>query len=182
MKPENTYNNRIFAFLSEEEKRSEFKRLYDEHHGRIFKAILRMLGNGELVEDVLQETFENVWKNMDKYDADKASVYTWICNIARSEVGNVRRNKLYRSLLKNAALEDAHTNLVLTFDKEYTGINRLFNHLKPEHRILMEMVYYRDWKQEEIAQQLGLPLGTVKTRITKAREALRDIAKREYGY
>lgn len=158
---------------------SAFNRLYDEYHHRIFSVVLGMLEDKEIAKDVFQETFVKIWKHMDKYDAGKGAEFTWMYNIASNAVKDMRKSKSYRIYLENRPLECNQNNLIPTFDREYTGIRKLTNLLKPEHRILIEMAYFRDWTQEEIAHQLGLPLGTIKTRFTNARKALRDILNKE---
>ncbi|MFX1707154.1 RNA polymerase sigma factor [Chitinophaga sp. CC14] len=177
MKQEHTHKERT---LSPQEKMSEFSRLYDDYHSRIYSVILGMLGDKELAKDILQETFIKIWNNMDKYDADKGSAFTWMYKIARNAALDQLKSRAYRRYLTSSSLEDKHNNLIPTFDREYTGIGKLTNFLKPEHRILIEMTYFRDWTQEEIARKLGLPLGTIKTRFTNARKALRDILNKEH--
>jgi RNA polymerase sigma-70 factor (ECF subfamily) len=142
LKQESTYNNRIFAFLSPEEKMSAFNRLYDEYHHRIFSVVLGMLEDKEIAKDVFQETFVKIWKHMDKYDAGKGAEFTWMYNIARNAVRDTRKSKSYRIYLENRLLECDQNNLIPTFDREYTGISKLTNLLKPEHRILIEMAYF----------------------------------------
>ncbi|MGO4288251.1 RNA polymerase sigma factor [Chitinophaga sp. RAB17] len=180
MKQARTHKDRILVSLPPQEKMSEFGRLYDEYYGRIYNVILGMLEDQEIAKDMLQETFIKIWNHMDKYDADKGSAFTWMYNIARNTALDHLKSKAHRNNLATRSLEQNHNDLIPTFDREYTGIRKLTNLLKPEYRILIEMAYFRDWTQEEIARELKLPLGTIKTRFTNARKALRDILNKEH--
>jgi RNA polymerase sigma-70 factor (ECF subfamily) len=126
---------------------------------------------------VLQEVFITVWKNIDKYDAEKGRLYTWLLNVTRNTAINKTRSKIYKSTLKN----DSISNYVNDIDKKITvqqninhiGLRKEVSRLKDELKAVLELSYFNGFTQEEIARVLNIPLGTVKTRLRSAVMELR---------
>ncbi|SHM01238.1 RNA polymerase sigma-70 factor, ECF subfamily [Chitinophaga jiangningensis] len=160
-------------------KEEAFDLIYEENCGRIYNVLLSMTRDEAVAKDAFQETFVKVWHKMDTYDAEKGSVYNWIKTIARNTAVDMFRSGLYRSLPEFKPLGEEYLDLV-TYDREYTGIIKVTDRLKPEHRIIIEMMYYRGRTLVEIANFLQVPLGTIKTRLTEARKVLRQILKKEH--
>lgn len=157
--------------------RKAFEKLYDDYCAALYTLTLKILGQQEhLAEDALQETFLKIWNSIHTYNADKGSIYTWMLNIARNTaIDKLRANKKNN---KNQSLE----NNVITINKKIydtqktdgIGLYEVLNTLLPEQKILIEMAYYQGYTQEEIAQALNIPLGTVKTRMRAAMLDLRN--------
>ena len=90
----NTHNIQIsIAELKAKDKKA-FENLYDKYSGALFNIILRIVNNQVIAEDVLQESFVKIWKNIDKYDEDKSTIFTWMLNISRNTAIDATRKKV----------------------------------------------------------------------------------------
>ena len=153
--------------------------LYDKYSSLLFGIIARIVKSDETAEDLLQEVFVKVWKNIDSYDPAKAKLVTWMGNIARNLAIDKIRSKDYKNSQQNHDIEDyvntIEENPSSSFNPDHIGVKEMIEKLAPEHRRLIDMVYFQVVKRAETAEKLGVPLGTVKTRIRTAINNLRDI-------
>jgi RNA polymerase sigma-70 factor, ECF subfamily len=153
--------------------------LYDNYSAALFGVIMRIVESQENAEDVLQEVFVKVWKNIASYDKSKGKLYTWLINIARNTAIDSLRAKGYKAKSQIQSLD----NSVHSINKQYTttiqpdhiGLKTLVDKMKPEYKTLIDKLYFEGYTQEEVAEELNIPLGTVKTRIRAAINQLRDI-------
>lgn len=149
-----------------------FRYLYMHYRGALFNIILQVIPQNEVAADVLQEVFVQIWKNIEKYDEEKGRLFTWMLKLTRNMAINQTRTKNFKVHSKN---EDI-TNYVSTIDKKtesqsginHIGLRQQVHKLKPEHIAVVELSYFQGFKQEEIAEVLNIPLGTVKTRLRSA--------------
>lgn len=154
-----------------------YKYLYLNYRGSLYNVIIQIIPDTETANDVLQEVFITVWKNIDKYDSERGRLYTWLLNITRNTAINKTRSKIYKSSLKN----DSISNYVNDFDEKITvqqninhiGLRKEVSRLKDELKAVLELSYFNGFTQEEIARVLNIPLGTVKTRLRSAVMELR---------
>jgi RNA polymerase sigma-70 factor, ECF subfamily len=151
--------------------------LYDKYSPALFGVIVKIVGQQELAEDLLQDCLLKIWKNISSYDAAKGRLYTWMLNIARNVAIDASRSSAFKSAQANQELtEVVHIYTAgKTSDRpvDTIGVRELVEQLKPEHRELIDMMYFKGLSQSEIADQTGLPLGTVKTRVRAAMSTLR---------
>lgn len=159
--------------------------LYERYSGTLLALSYRVLANLGDAEEVLQEVFVHVWNQAERYDSTRSSVSTWLVLIARSRaIDRLRSRKVFERTLDGAHKEkpEEHTSpegaeTVLVKERR-TRVRQEMQNLPPEQRRILEMTYYRGMTQSEIAEQTGIPLGTVKTRtllaMRKLRKALRD--------
>lgn len=154
-----------------------FNHLYDNYSKSLFTIIYQIIPQQEVAEDVLQQVFVKIWKNIGMYDAAKGRLFTWMLNIARNQTIDYTRSKEYNNLSKTVSID----NSVYTADKAATnevrdvGLKKLLEKLPAEHRKLLELSYFLGYTQEEISQILEIPLGTVKTRLRTIIIQLRKI-------
>lgn len=149
-----------------------FNYLYDNYSGALYGIIWKVLNVEELSNDVLQEVFVKIWKNIDQYDSTKGRLYTWMLNIARNMAIDTLRSKRYQQDQKTTDIE----NTVYTNDRSRTsfnntdtlGLRKSVMNLKPEFRTLIDLAYFQGYTQDEISKTLNIPLGTVKTRLRNA--------------
>lgn len=149
-----------------------FNYLYDNYSGALYGVIWKVLNVEELSNDVLQEVFVKIWKNIDQYDSSKGRLYTWMLNIARNMAIDTLRSKRYQQDQKTTDIE----NTVYTNDSSRTsfnntdtlGLRKSVMNLKPEFRTLIDLAYFQGYTQDEISKTLNIPLGTVKTRLRNA--------------
>ena len=156
--------------------------LYDNYAGALYSIIKQIItDNPELASDVLQEVFINIWRKIETYDQTKGRLFTWMLNIARNASIDTLRSKSYQNAQKNQELPDNVYKSVASqttqMNVDNIGLKKVLEKLKPEHRILVELAYFKGFTHEEIAEIMSIPLGTVKTRIRNALLQLREYLK-----
>jgi RNA polymerase sigma factor (sigma-70 family) len=146
--------------------------LYDMYSASLFGVISRIVIDTPTAEDVLQETFVKIWNSFSSYSADKGRLFTWMVNIARNLAIDKIRSKDFKNQAKNHELEnnvtfiDEQRNTV--YKPELMGIKDLVSTLKPEQKSILDLVYFKGYTHMEAAEELGIPLGTIKTRLRMA--------------
>lgn len=146
--------------------------LYDMYSASLFGVISRIVIDTPTAEDVLQETFVKIWNSFSSYSADKGRLFTWMVNVARNLAIDKIRSKDFKNQAKNHGLEnnvtfiDEQRNTV--YKPELMGIKDLVSTLKPEQKSILDLVYFKGYTHVEAAEELGIPLGTIKTRLRMA--------------
>src|SRR5690242_6246140 len=155
--------------------------LYDSYGRLAYTLIFRVVRNGAIAEDLVQETFLRVWNRGQSFDAERGALGPWILTVARNRAIDYLRSTEGR--LSAGALElDRLEAPVLFSDFEDTAISvdrarRLksaFEKLTPTQKSVIELAYYEGLSQTEMADRLKQPLGTVKTWVRTALKALRE--------
>lgn len=152
--------------------------LYDRYSKALFAVILQVVPQQELAEDVLQEVFVKIWQNIRSYDASKGRLYTWMLNVARNQAIDRTRSKDFNNRNKTTELSDNVYNDTrggIEAKIDDVGLRKTLSNLPEESRKLLELAYFQGYTQDEIAKILGIPLGTVKTRIRATIIQLRKI-------
>lgn len=146
---------------------SAFSFLYDHYAKALYGVIVQIIPEPALAEDVLQEVFVKIWQSIRTYDAQKGRLYTWMLNIARNTAIDRTRSKDFNNQAKTAGLpEHVYEERQGSADPvEDVGLKKVISSLPEESRKLLQLSYFQGYTQEEIARLLGIPLGTVKTRI-----------------
>lgn len=165
--------------LLRQQDRKGFEYLYDRYSAALYGVVLRIVRTEALAEDVVQEAFVKIWKNFTAYERTKGTLFTWMLNVARNTAIDKIRSQDYR---QQAQIQDVTQN-VSSIDRQasvempvnHIGFEKFVAQLKPEHQILVDYLYFKGYTQSEVAQELDIPLGTVKTRIKTAISHLRDI-------
>jgi len=151
--------------------------LYDMYSASLFGVISRIINDTPVAEDVLQETFVKIWNSFTSYSSEKGRLFTWMVNIARNLAIDKIRSKDFKNQNKNQELEinvtfiDEQRNTV--YKPELLGIKELVETLKPEQKSILDLVYFKGYTHVEAADELGVPLGTIKTRLRMAIVQLR---------
>ncbi|MBC7829865.1 MAG: sigma-70 family RNA polymerase sigma factor [Chitinophagaceae bacterium] len=176
-----TYTEHELVSLLKDRDSKAFGYLYDNYSGALNSIILQILNDVELANDVLQEVFINVWKKIESYDQTKGRLFTWMLNIARNASIDTLRSKNYQNTQKNRSLPENVDALGKGYTGElnidHIGLKKVLEKLKEEHRVLIELAYFKGYTHEEIAEIETIPLGTVKTRIRNALIQLREHLK-----
>jgi len=156
-----------------------FSYLYDNYAAALNGIIYRMVEDRELAEDILQEAFVKIWNNFSSYDTGKGRLFTWMLNITRNLTIDTLRSKGYKKQAKISSDENSVGNLsddgkiAERFDA--MGIRKQLANLKPEQRSIIDLAYFNGYTQDEISKEMGIPLGTVKTRMRAAIIELRKM-------
>ncbi|MDQ6602506.1 MAG: sigma-70 family RNA polymerase sigma factor [Chloroflexota bacterium] len=155
--------------------------LYDRYSGVAFALAYRLLGERGSAEDVIQEAFLNVWRQGATYDTRRGTVRTWLLTIVHHRaIDQMRsaRSKAGADTVIDAAMplpakEDTWTEVVQGLEHE--RVRQAMATLPPEQRQVVDLAYYGGFTHTEIAQRIGIPLGTVKGRMRLALDKLRDL-------
>lgn len=156
-----------------------FTHLYDMYSKSLFSVINVLIKNREEAEDVLQEVFVKIWKNIDSYNENKGRFFTWILNIARNAAIDRLRSKDHNKNLKNLSVD----NFVHILDHNATVVNKIdaigirefVKKLKPTCVRIIELLFFKGYTQQEASDELAMPLGTVKTQNRNCIKDLRTI-------
>jgi len=157
--------------------------LYDRHGAAVYGLSLRVLGQPDLAEEVVQDVFAQVWREAGRYDANRSTVAGWIVMLTRTRAIDRLRARRARPDV-TAAVPERHadplpsaapTPEAETMSAEDVRAVRGALTLLPEQlRSLIELAYYEGLTHSEIAARTGMPLGTVKTRLRNAMGTLRS--------
>ena len=154
---------------------------YRAHGPELYRLALRSLHDRGLAEEVVQETFLRAWRAADRYRDDGASLRTWLFVIARNVIVDVVRRRAVRPVLAGeptdvpAALDPLEGALTAW------QVEEALRRLSPEHRRAIVETYYRQRPSAEVAAELGVPEGTVRSRLYYGLRALR-LALEEMGW
>ena len=158
---------------------SAFEYLYDHYSGALNNVILKLINDQQLAEDILQEAFVKIWNNFSSYDSSKGRLFTWMLNITRNLTIDTIRSKNYKKQSKIQSTEKAVTYSSNNVDEnnkfDALGIRKQTDLLKEDQKRVIDLAYFEGLTQEEISKALGIPLGTVKTRIRSAISVLRKL-------
>jgi RNA polymerase sigma-70 factor (ECF subfamily) len=159
--------------------------LYDDHAPRAMAIAMRVLRNEAEAEDIVQETFLEVWRRASQYDNQRGGAVAWLVTIARSRA----IDRLRSSGTSSRAIEAASGTLIPTPDllpseqaerrSDELRVAAALAALPAEQRQTIELAYFEGLSQSEIAKKTGSPLGTVKMRVKLAMGKLANLLKHE---
>ncbi len=165
-----------------DQDQSALDQLYDGLVGQVYGLALRILSRTPLAEEVVQDTFWQVWRQAPRFDADRGSVKTWVLTIARSRALDMLRRidpkevelDAETQVLNEAAEQHTPQDLLSAVQQDHR-LHQALVDLDPIPRQLISLAFFRGLSHDEIAGHTGLPLGTVKTHIRKSLTRLRQI-------
>jgi RNA polymerase sigma-70 factor, ECF subfamily len=156
--------------------------LFARHHVRVYRFVLRLVREEGKAEDLISEVFLDVWRQAGRFEG-RSAVSTWLLAIARFKALSVLRRRPDEELdeEKAAAIEDPSDNPEVVLEKKdkSTAIRKCLAGLSAEHREIVDLVYYHEKSVEEVAEIVGIPESTVKTRMFYARKRLAELLKAE---
>lgn len=157
---------------------------YDRHASLAMGLLCRMLKDRNEAEEILQEVFLQVWREARRYDPDRSSPRGWLLLIARSRaLDRLRGTAARRRREDETARADAARTVVplgtrrLEHQESRQRIGSALDRLPPDQRRVIELAFYEGLTQTQIAEFLGAPLGTVKSRVLLAMRKLREILR-----
>ncbi len=159
------------------------RELYDATSAKLYAVAMRVVGNTEHAEDVLQEAYLNIWRIAEDYRASLSPPMAWMGVVVRSRALDfLRKRKVERALvgpemdeqLANTLDSDTPTPMDTSMASEQAwALHECLRKIEAKPREVLTMAYFRDLSHGELAEQLRLPLGTVKTWIRRSLEQLR---------
>lgn len=173
------YNEEELITLMQTGDQSAFEYLYDHYSGALNAVIFKLVNDQHLAEDILQEAFVKIWNNFSSYDASKGRLFTWMLNITRNLTIDTMRSKSYKKQSKIQETESVVRYTSNNIDEnnkfDALGIRQQTMQLKEDQKQVIDLAYFEGFTQEEISEKLGIPLGTVKTRMRTAISVLRKL-------
>jgi RNA polymerase sigma-70 factor (ECF subfamily) len=158
--------------------RAAMRILYNRHQVRVFRFAARLVDDAASAEDVVSEAFIEVWRQADRFEG-RSSVSTWIMSIARFKALSVRRRRqeieLDDKVADTLADQCSTPEQILLETDRGAQLRSCLSQLSPDHREIIDLVYYHDKTIEEVAEIVGVPKNTVKTRMFYARRRLAQL-------
>jgi len=157
----------------------DVREAYTAHGGELYGFAMRSLGDSGLAEEAVQETFLRAWRAGDRFDPQLGSLRTWLFAILRNVVIDLGRARAARPTVGDEGVEPA----VEPLDEALLSwqVEEAMRRIGEQHRRVLVETYYRGRPYAEIAEELGVPEGTVKSRVYYGLRALR-VALEEIGY
>jgi RNA polymerase sigma-70 factor (ECF subfamily) len=175
-----TSDEALIKSISNHDRRS-MQVLFTRHNVKVYRFVSRFIGNPSLADDIVSEVFLDVWRQAHSFQA-KSRVSTWLLAIARNKaLATVRRRRLPEAEIELAAgiadtAEDPETRA--NGKSRNAIVAKCLERLSPAHREVIDLVYYHGKSFMEIAQIIGIPGGTVKTRMFYARRRMADLLRK----
>jgi RNA polymerase sigma-70 factor (ECF subfamily) len=145
--------------------------LYERYGTQLLITLRRVVRDEEMARDVLQEGLLKIWNGIGSYDAGRGRLYTWMVRLCSNHAVDALRNPRQRMYYGSQSLDNTEAQwrpASVTFHPEHIGLRELTLQLKPRQREIITLLYFGGFTQVETAEQLGIPLATVKTRARAA--------------
>lgn len=160
----------------------QFNQLVELHSGRLYRLAYRTLGQSHLAEDVVQETFKSVWSGNTDFqlrDVDDTGM-GWLVKILRRRMTDLFRLKPFPKLRDHKDLEVGVNDSYV--DHEFSSnIQKALDSLPQDMKETLLLVAVMEWTHQEVATHLNIPLGTVLSRVNRARKKMRELLAEDYG-
>jgi RNA polymerase sigma-70 factor, ECF subfamily len=158
--------------------RRAMQALYARHNVRLYRFVLRLTNDSSLAEDLVSEVFIDVWRGAKGFKA-KSQVSTWMLAIARHKALSALRRRSDAQLDEDAAMAiaDPADDVETIVDKRDRSVvvQHCLSQLSTQHREVLDLVYYHEKSVDEIAEIVGAPVNTMKTRMFHARKRMQGL-------
>jgi RNA polymerase sigma-70 factor (ECF subfamily) len=162
-------------------------RAFEELHRRYARSVLgialRRMGDRGRAEDATQDTFASVWRSAARFDPSRGKATSWLFTVARNAIVDGLRRRKDAAIAEPPDVASVDPGPDDAAESEWVSwrVHRALETLPPNERTLVELAYWSGLSQSEIAEHLGIPLGTVKTRTRSALHRLADELGEELG-
>lgn len=163
--------------------REAFETIFDRYGDLVYSTALRVLRDAHLAEDVSQEIFVRIWRKPESYVAERGRFLTWLISVTRNRAVDEIRSRGRRQRHETASPEEQQREIPASdandpargayLAEQAHTVRTALAELPPEQREVIELAYFGGFTQQEIAEKLSQPLGTVKTRIRLGMQKLR---------
>lgn len=152
--------------------------LFVRYHVRVFRFLTRLLGDATAAEDLVSETFIEIWRHAAQFES-RAKASTWILGIARHKAASARRQRCF-ARLEDGAIElikdpDDDPEMTAQKSKRNALLRDCLQRLSPAHREVLDLIYYHEQSIDAAARIVGVPANTVKTRAHYARKRVAQL-------
>lgn len=167
------------VFLLQHNNQLGFQYLYRHYAPVLYSRIRMILKDEGTAQDALQETFCKVWLGIKSYDCTKGRLFTWMNQIARNIALDVYRSKAQgvnrKTVLTAEFICSPATHSHINDWEDAVGVSRMLKNLDNDQQRLIHLVYFQGCTMAEAADELEIPVGTVKTRLRRTMNRLRTI-------
>ncbi len=180
--------DRMHMALMAQGDASAIEKLYEHHSAAVFGLCIRIIGDRSEAEEILEEVFWQLWQHRKKYDPNRATPLAYLMTLARSRSIDRLRFKRLRSPvwrdssegpeLEQVSLEKPSPLEDILLQERRTKVTECLAHLPDPHRKAITLSFFSGLTHQEIAERLGEPLGTIKTRIRKSLLVLREVLEK----
>lgn len=158
--------------------RQALAELYARYQRPLFNYLLQLTPDYGLAEEILQDTLVAIWKSAKSFEG-RSSVSTWLIGIARRQAHNTLRQRklplVDEAVLTDLPAADPEPEEFTLASVERDELVAAFRQLAPMHREILALTFVQELSYQETAQVIGVPLGTVKSRLSNAKKALRAL-------
>ncbi|MCF4101822.1 sigma-70 family RNA polymerase sigma factor [Gillisia sp. M10.2A] len=169
--------DQLIAELQQKNERA-FERIYQLYSVSTYGIIFSITKDEKVSEEILQDVFMKIWNNASSYNPEKGRFFTWVLNIAR----NASIDKIRSKDFKNKRLNLKSDNFVDILESKSNtsgkldaiGLQKYLDILEPTCKKLIDLLFFKGFTQKETAEELAMPLGTVKTRNRVCIDKLRS--------
>lgn len=152
--------------------------LYDLHGARVYSLAMMILGESMMAQEVTQDTFLRLWQQPERYRYESGHFVSWLLTITRHlAIDRLRRERRAPADLRSIDTEEfaEPPDASQADELRWRDLQQTFAHLPLEQRDVVQLAFYHGMSQSEIAEHVGAPLGTVKTRMRLALDKLRAV-------
>lgn len=173
--PNQLSEDKLLALLLRKDQQA-FKYLYEHYSGALYGLILNIVRQEERAGEVLQDVFMKIWNHLEAYQPEKARLFTWMARIARNAAIDAYRQQQQKKQQPHQGRTEPleQTAGSYTFFEEGIGMDKVLRQLQEDQRKVVQLLYFQGYTQHEAAEELQIPLGTVKSRLRLAIHKLRN--------
>lgn len=154
--------------------------LYSNYSDSLYGIAFRVLNRHSFAEDAIQQSFLKIWNNIDQYDPNKSTLFTWMVRIVKNTSIDIRRLKSFQNEEKSETLDvHVHTTERSHIDTDGIDTKAMIEGLDEKYAFVLEHLYLKGYTQRELSEEFDMPIGTIKTRVKKGIEILRSKLDKE---
>jgi len=169
--------NHIVELLRERNDKA-ISLLYEHYGDTLYGVAFKVVRDGELAQDVLQESFVKIWKKSDTYDASKAKLFTWLFRITRNTAIDKLRSINTKSEKEiQIDVSNVYNVGIQSTRPELLDVRENLDKIDDKYQIVLDALFFQGMTQQEASDELDIPLGTIKSRL---KIGLREL-KKIYG-
>ena len=160
-----------------------FEKLYRRYSRPVFGLALRRLGDRNRAEEAVQETFTSIWRSARTYRPERGPGAPWLYAVARNAIVDGARGRVEPVVAEATDEPSSDAGPAERAEQSWTSwrVHRALEELPESERVVLELAYWHGLSQSEVAERLGIPLGTVKTRTRSGLRRLADLLEGEFA-
>lgn len=159
---------------------SGLRLLYSNYSDALYGMAYRILGSRSFAEDALQQSFLKIWNNIEQYDPERSTLFTWMARIVKNTSIDIKRLKSFQNEQRSETIDaNVHTRGSSETDTSHIDAVNMIDGLDEKYAFVIEYLYLRGYTQKELSDEFDIPIGTIKTRVKKGIEILRSKLDKE---